>query len=249
MDSTWLYTLLSVFGVSLISLIGIISLAFKGEKLKEVLIYFVSFSAGGLLGDSFIHLLPAVSGKNGFELNVSLYTLSGIIFYFVVEKFIRWRHCHIPVTKEHLHPLSIMVLLGDTIHNFIDGLVIGASYLVNIPVGIATTLAIIFHEIPQEIGDFGSLLHGGFSKSSAIVFNFFSALSAILGAVIILILGSYVDGVTMFLVPFAAGGFIYIASSDLIPELHREVEIKKSALQMIFFVLGVLIMLFLVLLE
>ncbi|MCF6150487.1 MAG: ZIP family metal transporter [Candidatus Kuenenia sp.] len=245
MTTVWIYTLTSVFAISLCSLIGIATLLIRETDLKQVLIYFVSFSAGSLLGDAFIHLLPEAVEKTGssFRLSTSLFVLSGVVIYFSVEKFIRWRHCHIPATEEHPHPFSLMVLFGGTVHNFIDGLIIGASYMVSIPIGFATTMAVVFHEIPQEMGDFGSLLHGGFSRAKALLFNFLSGLAALFGAAIILIVGSYVEGVTTFLVPFTAGGFIYVASSDLIPELHREVKIRKSILQLTFFLLGVLGML------
>jgi zinc and cadmium transporter len=144
-----------------------------------------------------------------------------------------------------------MNLFGDLLHNFIDGLVIGASYVVSIPVGVASTIAIIFHEIPQEIGDFGVLLRGGFSKVKALVLNFVTALTAVLGAVVALILSSKVDGMIEFLIPFAAGSFIYIAGSDLIPELHKEgaEDEKKALLQMILFVFGIIVMSLLLLLE
>ncbi|WP_347274928.1 ZIP family metal transporter [Candidatus Kuenenia sp.] len=245
MINVWFYTLASVFAISICSLIGVVTLSFRETNLKQVLIYFVSFSAGSLLGNAFLHLLPEAVEKAGstFRLSTSLFVLCGVVVYFSVEKFIRWRHCHIPATEEHPHPFSLMVLFGDAVHNFIDGLIIGASYMVSIPIGFATTMAVVFHEIPQEVGDFGSLLHGGFSKIKALFFNFLSALAAILGAVIVLVLGSYVEGLTTFLVPFAAGGFIYVASCDLIPELHREVKVTKSILQLAFFILGVLVML------
>jgi zinc and cadmium transporter len=249
MADVWVYVLLSVFAVSLISLVGVITLLLRENQLRQILIYLVSFSAGGLLGNAFIHLLPNAVEKTGFGLDVSLYVLAGIVTYFVIEKFIRWRHCHIPTTKSHPHPFSFMILFGDGVHNFIDGLVIGASYLVDIQMGIATTMAVAFHEIPQEIGDFGSLLYGGFSKSKALLFNFLSAATALFGAAAILALGSYAEGATMFLVPFAAGGFIYIAGTDLIPQLHKEVEVKISAVQLIAFMIGISAMLGLILLE
>ena len=154
-----------------------------------------------------------------------------------------------PTTEDHPHPLALMNIVGDATHNFIDGLIIAGSYLVSIPVGIATTLAVIFHEIPQEIGDFGVLLHGGFSKQKALMFNFLSALTAILGAVVALLISSFVENITIFLAPFAAGIFIYIAGTDLIPELHKEVEVKKSFIQLLWFVLGIGVMLALLLLE
>ncbi|MCH8003754.1 MAG: ZIP family metal transporter [Nanoarchaeota archaeon] len=248
MPNVWIYTLVSVLIVSLISFVGVLTLSIKADKLKKILLYMVSFSAGALFGDAFIHLLPEIIEEVGFGLNISIYVMIGIGFSFVIEKFIHWRHCHIPHSKEHIHPFAMMNLFGDGVHNFIDGIIIGASYLVNIPVGIATTLAVIFHELPQEIGDFGVLLHGGFSKAKALFFNFITALTAVFGAIVSLLIGSYVENITTFLVPFAAGTFIYIAGSDLIPELHKEVEIKKSLLQFISIVLGVSVMLFLLLL-
>ena len=234
--------------MSSISFLGLLTLSIKVDKLKKILLYMVSFSAGALFGDVFIHLLPEIIEQVGFSLKISIYVMVGIGFFFIIEKFIHWRHCHIPHSKEHIHPFAMMNLLGDGVHNFIDGIIIGASYLASIPVGIATTIAVILHEIPSEIGDFGVLLHGGFSKGKALFFNFVTALTAIVGALVSLIIGSYVENITTFLIPFAAGGFIYIAGSDLIPELHKEVDVKKSLLQFISIVLGVSVMLFLLLL-
>ena len=242
MQEIWIYTLVSVFLISLISFIGILTFSLKTEKLKAILIYFISFSAGALLGDAFIHLLPEIVRDNGFTLQISLSLLSGILIFFALEKIIHWQHCHMPITKEHAHPFAYMNLVGDGLHNFIDGLIIGASYLINIQVGIATTIAVILHEIPQEIGDFGVLLHGGFSKARALTLNFLTALLAIAGAIIALWLGSLSENITTFLIPFAAGGFIYIAGSDLIPELHKETSIRISIFQLAAFILGILIM-------
>ena len=160
MLETWVYTLVSVLIISFLSLIGAITLSLKREKLNHVLLYFISFSAGALFGDALIHLLPEAVKESGFSLNISLYILLGIIISFIVEKIIHWRHCHIQ-TKEHVHPFALMNLFGDAVHNLLDGVIIGASYIAGIPLGIATTLAVIFHEIPQEIGDFGVLLKGG----------------------------------------------------------------------------------------
>ena len=243
MINIWASSLISVIVVSLISFVGALTLAIRISLLKKILIYTVSFSTGALLGDAFIHLLPEAVKTSGFTLNISSYLLIGILLSFLVEKIINWRHCHIhPNTKDHIHPFAIMNLFGDAIHNLIDGLVIGASYLASFPIGVATTLAVILHEIPQEMGDFGVLLHGGFSKKKALLFNFLTALTAVLGAVISLVLSNYVKNLTIFLIPFAAGGFIYIAGADLIPELHKEVKVKNSLLQFLAIVLGVLIM-------
>ena len=244
------YTLASVFLVSLVSLIGVLTLSFKSSTLKRFLIYFVSFSAGALLGDVFIHLLPGVVEENGFELSISLYILFGILFSFIIEKIISWRHCHHPTTKEHPHPFAIMNLVGDLMHNFLDGLIIGASYLINVPVGIATTLAVVLHEIPQEIGDFGVLLHGGFSKGKALFLNFITALSAVFGAAVALILATRIESSLGFLIPFAAGNFIYIAGSDLIPELNKyEFTTKGSFLQLATIILGIGVMMALLIWE
>jgi len=249
MLESWVYALISVLIVSLISFVGVLTFSIKTDKLKKVLLYMVSFSAGALFGDAFIHLLPEIIDEVGFGLEISIYVMFGIGFSFIVEKFVHWRHCHIPTSKQHVHPFAIMNLVGDSVHNFIDGLIIGASYLVSIPVGIATTLAVVLHELPQEIGDFGVLLHGGFSKFKALFFNFITALTAVAGAIFALLISSYVENITTFLIPFAAGTFIYIAGSDLIPELHKEVKVGKSLMQFIAIVLGVVVMLGLLLLE
>ncbi len=249
MLEVWAYSLGSVAIVSIISLIGVVVFPLFGKNAKKSLVYMVSFSAGALFGDAFIHLLPEAVGETGFTTHLALYLVSGIVFSFIIEKFIRWRHCHIPTDDHHPHPFAFMNLVGDAVHNFIDGIIIGASYLAGIPVGIATTLAVVFHEIPQEIGDYGVLLHGGFTRKKAIMLNFLVALAAVAGAVVTLLLSSFVSGINSFIIPFAAGIFIYIAGSDLIPELHKEVELKESAIQLIWFLLGVGVMLLLLLFE
>jgi len=246
----WLYSIISVLIVSLISFSGALTLAIKKEKLKNLLIYFVSFSAGALLGDVFIHLLPEVVEEYNHSISlIFIYVLVGILTSFILEKIICWRHCHLPITKNHIHNFAWMNLWGDFFHNFIDGLTIAASYLLNTGAGIATTLAVAFHEVPQEIGDFGVLLHGGFKVKKALFLNFLTALSAFIGAIVSLLLNNKIEHLTLFLVPFAAGNFIYIASSDLIPELHKETEIKKGLIQTITFLLGVLVMYGLLLLD
>ncbi|MCK4335194.1 MAG: ZIP family metal transporter [Candidatus Aenigmarchaeota archaeon] len=249
MLEVWVYSLVSVAIVSLIAFVGILTFSLKEEKLGKILLYLVSFAAGGLLGGAFIHLLPEAVERFGFNVSVSLSVLSGIITFFILEKLIHWRHCHIPTSEKHPHPFAYMNLVGDGVHNFIDGLIIAGSYLVSIPLGLTTTLAVILHEIPQEIGDFGVLVHGGFKKRKALFLNFLTALTAVVGTVVALSLSIFVENLTLFLLPFAAGGFIYVASTDLIPELHKgSYETKKSLLQLITFVLGILIMLSIVLL-
>ncbi len=242
MINPWLATILSVFVVSLIAFVGILFLVIKKQLLEKIIFFLVSFAAGGLLGGAFIHLLPEAIKELGVGFNFSFSVLVGILSFFVLEKFIFWRHCHIPTSKKHPHPLVFMNLIGDAFHNFIDGVVIAAGFLVSFPLGIATSLAVVLHEIPQEIGDFSVLVYGGFSKKKALFFNFLSALTAVLGAVLTLILGSRFIEVIPLVIPFTAGGFIYIASSDLIPELKKESNIFKSALQFLGLLLGITLM-------
>ena len=241
----WLYPIISVIIVSAVAFIGLWTFAMKSRNLHKIVLYLVSFSAGALLGDAFLHLLPEAVEETGFGIAVSLYILLGIIISFVIEKII-WRHCHLhKCTAGHHHarpqPFAYLNLIGDGVHNFIDGLIIGASYLVSVPVGISTTLAVILHEIPQEIGDFGVLVHGGFERTQALFYNFVSGLAAIMGVVLALFLNQ-TTAVTNFLVPFAAGNFIYIACTDLLPELHKSVSIKESLAQVLMFLLGIGVM-------
>ncbi len=246
----WIYTLASAFLLSLIALIGIILVPFKFEKLKKTLIYFVSFSAGALFGGAFFHLLPEiVREKGGLNFFVSSLVIGGIVLFFILEKVVHWHHNIIEYEKEHTHPLAIMSLIGGGFHNLLDGLVLGASFLVSIPVGIAITMAILFHAIPKELGWFGVLVHGGFSKSKALLFNYLSSMFIIIGAVTSLIASSYVENIQFFIIPVSAGGFIYLAGSDLIPELHKEKGLGKSFLQFLSILAGVLVMAALLFLE
>jgi zinc and cadmium transporter len=249
MINIWLYTFGSVLIVSLLALFGIFFLVLKEKVLKKILLLLVSFSAGALFGGVFFHLLPEIVKEKGFTPLMSIYILTGIVFSFFIEKIVHWRHCHLPVNKNHIHPASIMSLTGDAVHNFIDGIVIAGAYLISIPLGITTTLAVILHEIPQEIGDFGVLLYGGFSKKKALLLNFLTALTAFLGAFIALLLSRYIGDISNFIVPFAVGNFIYIAGSDLIPELHKECKVSKSILELFIFILGIGVMMLMLLFE
>lgn len=243
------YILLSVFIVSFVSLIGAAFLINDKKFLKKILIYLVSFSAGALIGDAFIHLIPEAVEENGFSITISVSILFGIVFSFFLEKIIHWRHCHLTATNEHVHSFAIMNLIGEVFHNFIDGIIIAASYLVSVPAGIATTLAVIFHEIPQEMGDIGVLIYGGYSKTKALLLNFLVALTSVLGAIITYLFSQSFNEIAFYLTPFAAGTFIYIAAADLIPELHKEPKILKSIFQLIMFIIGIIVMLGLTFLD
>lgn len=242
MSSVWLYTILSVLLVSLISFAGALILVIRQASIKRFLLFMVSFAAGAMLGDIFIHLLPELIEEGYFNLTTSVFILAGILIFFILEKILHWRHCHLSAAKDHTHPLAFMNLVGDAAHNFIDGMLIAGSYMLSVPVGIATTLAVILHEIPQEMGDFGVLLHSGMKTRKAVLFNFLSALSAMAGALVILGLGISTEGLTGVIIPLTIGGFLYIANADLIPELHKDVGLKNSLCQLISFLAGIGVM-------
>ena len=241
-SQTWLYALGSVLLVSLVSLAGAATLSLSRSFLKRILVFLVSFAVGSLLGGAFIHLLPEAFASDLNPLVVSGSVLAGIILFFILEKFFRWRHCHQETTADHVHPVVPMNIFGDAMHNFIDGILIGVTYAVSIPLGMATTVAVLLHEIPQEIGDFSILIHGGLTVKKALLFNFASALTAVIGVVLALMLGTSMEGVLLYFLPMTAGGFIYIAGSDLIPELHHNTDVKISILQLLALLGGIAIM-------
>jgi len=211
--------------------------------MEKLTLFLVSLSAGTLLGDSFLHLLPEATANSGTSLRIWLWLIIGLVSFFVLEKIVHWRHCHIQTGPTHPHHLGLMNLVGDCFHNFFDGIIIAGSFLVSIPLGITTLVAVIAHEIPQEIGDFGVLLYAGYSRRRALFMNFITALTAILGAVAAVLLGTSINNFSDLIIPFTAGGFIYIATADLIPELKKETAIHKSLYQLISIIIGVLIML------
>ena len=218
----WAYALGSVILVSLLSLVGVFFLAADNARLQKMLLFLVSLAIGGLTGDAFIHLIPQSFEQLGAKLSTSLFIILGMLIFFGLEKAIRWRHCHIPTSEQHVHPVAALNIIGDGVHNFIDGLLIGATYMVSIPIGLATTVAVILHEIPQEIGDFGVLVHAGISVKKAILLNFATALAAVLGTILSLTIGAQFQPFSLVMLPITAGGFIYIAGSDLIPEVQAE---------------------------
>ena len=249
MIETYFYAFLGVITVSLVSLVGVFALSVKEELLKKYIFIFISLAVGALLGDAFIHLIPeALENASNTNLTGTLIIL-GILIFFVLEKFLHWHHHGEDKEDTHIHPVGQLVLFSDGVHNFIDGIIIGASFIVSVPVGIATTIAVILHEIPQEIGDFAVLLHSGYSKTRALWLNFLSAILAFLGLVIVFIINQTEQAITLWLLPIAAGGFIYIAVADLIPELQKTKEMKYSVLQLLAVISGIGAMLALTFLE
>ncbi len=249
MVTTYIYAFGSVVIISLLSLIGIFALSLKEELLKKYIFIFISLAIGSLLGDAFIHLIPEALENSVNKSLTGLLIISGILIFFILEKFLHWHHHGEDKDETHIHPVGKLVLISDGVHNFIDGIIIGVSFLVSIPIGIATALAVILHEIPQEIGDYAVLLHSGYSRARALWLNFLSAMLAIAGLVLALILNTKMESLIGFVLPVAAGGFIYIAIADLIPELHKTKSTKNSFIQIITIMIGVLLMLSLTLLE
>ena len=236
---TLLWILSATILISVISLVGVFTLGVKAKIFDKILVILVGFAAGSLIGSAFLHLLPeAVEGGAGTA--VFFYAMIGFTVFFLMERYLYWRHCHDGVCE--VHTFTYMNLIGDGFHNFTDGLIIAASFVTDVKLGIITTLAVIFHEIPQEIGDFAVLVYGGFSKKKALLFNFLSAIMAFLGAILGYFLSGAMENAALLLVSFTAGGFIYIAASDLIPELHRHKDTKRANIAFFAFLLGLIFM-------
>ena len=234
-----LLTLFSVFLVSIISLVGVVTLAIKEKFLKTILFLLIAFSAGALLGGAFLHLIPEAAEGASLD-RVFIFVIFGFISFFLLEKYLYWRHCHSGLCDAHA--FTYLNLIGDSLHNFIDGLVIAGSFAVSVRVGFFTTLLVIIHEIPQELGDFGVLVYGGFSRGKALFYNFLTALTAFGGALTGYFFTNRISGFSHILLAVTAGGFLYISNSDLIPEIHKETDRRKSGLSLILFLLGIVMM-------
>ncbi len=245
----YIYALLSTLAVSLASLVGVFALSIKEEFIRKHISLFVSLAVGALLGDVFIHLIPESFEALASGTNIGLLVIAGLFLFFILEKLLHWHHHSDDIEKYHTHSVGKLVLVSDGVHNFVDGVVIGASFLISVPIGIATTLAVLLHELPQEIGDFAVLLHAGYDRKRALWLNFLSALIAVLGTLVAFILGGTGANFTSWILPLTAGGFIYIAAADLIPELHKTNAVKHSVLQFVSLALGIALMLALTLLE
>lgn len=234
---------LAIIVISLISLFGVFTLSWNDKFLKKFNLFIVSLAAGTLIANVFLQIIPEVFHLESDERLASSFIILGILVFFILEKILHWNHCHQGIEGGHNHNLATKNLIADGIHNYVDGLLIGAAFSVGIEFGVATTIAIALHEIPQEIGDFSILIHSGLSKAKALVFNFLSALTAILGLVTTVLIGSINPSFEAYLLGIAAGGFLYIAIADLLPEIKHENNNKKSFLQLTFFILGIAIML------
>jgi zinc and cadmium transporter len=229
----------ATFGVSFLSLAALLVLTFKKSWLHQSLLGLVALSAGGLMGAAFLHLLPEAVEHFPDSKLPFMVTLASFVAFFLLERVLHWQHCHDDECE--VHSFGYLNLIGDTLHNFLDGLIIAAAFLVDPQLGWITTLAIAAHEIPQELGDFGVLVHAGFSRKIAILANFGIALTAILGGVLGYFIGEASEHFVPYLIAVAAGGFLYIASSDLLPELRKEQQLSKTIVSFVLFVAGVLL--------
>ena len=227
---------------------------FTGEKIvKNMIVFLISLSAGTLMGGAFFHLLPEASESINID---TLFTvvLASFIGFYLIERILHWRHCHQPhygnghhskhkhSKKCKVHSFGYMNLIGDGIHNFLDGMIIAASFITDIRLGLVTSVAIILHELPQEIGDFGVLIGAGFTKRKALFFNFMTALLALAGALVGYFLAGLIEGLTVYLLPIAAGGFLYIAAADLLPEIRKEEKTGRALTSFVVFMVGIVLM-------
>ncbi|MCX6791979.1 MAG: ZIP family metal transporter [Candidatus Gottesmanbacteria bacterium] len=238
----FVYALSAVTIVSLLSLLGAVFIVLQRKILDSITTYLLAFSSGILLGTTFYDLIP--EGYNALQGNIYTWVIVGLVAFFILEKFIHW-HSHVEEmeggipSKKHV---AYLTLIGDGVHNFLDGAIIGVTFLTSVPLGVATTIAVIAHEIPHELGDFFLLIYGGFNNKKALWYNFLSALTAVVGTVVIFVFSKDVLVVSPYLIGFAAGNFLYIAASDLIPELHEKRNVNISIMQTIFLIIGIVLM-------
>ena len=240
--SVLINSLLAAFLVSLISLIGVITLPIKARNFNKILIYLVSFAAGALMGSAFFHLLPEVLDLSSQPEMALIFVVIGFCLFFILEKYLRWHHCHNESCHSHQH-LGYLTLVGDALHNVLDGIIIVSSFLVSPSLGIVVTISIILHEIPQELGDYGVFIYAGFSRKKALFLNFMSGAVALLGVLLGYFLLNALTSLNLILISVAAGGFIYVAAADFIPELHKENTTKTSIFIFLVFLLALIFML------
>jgi len=235
--SVFLWILLATISTSLIALVGAVFLFFKEDFLKKIILWLVAFSAGALMGGAFFHMIPESIESIG-DSSVFVWVIIGFSLFFLLEQAIHWHHCH-DSSCDHNKSLPYLIVLADSLHNFIDGLVIAGAFLIDIRVGIIATVAIAAHELPQEMGDFGVLIHSGWNKTKALIVNFISGLVMVFGGLLVYFVSDKID--VSFLLPFAAGNFIYIAASDLIPEVKHHNSMLKNFIHFTAFILGILV--------
>jgi zinc and cadmium transporter len=227
--------------MSAIAMVGSVTLVLKPATLDRLLLPLVAFAAGSLIGGAFFHMIPAAVIEIGDILNVGVLVVAGFTVFFLLEQLLHWHHCH-RASSDCKQPLTYLILIGDGLHNFLGGLAIAGTFLIDIRLGITSWLAAAAHEVPQELGDFGVLVHGGWSKRRALLFNVFSGLTFLLGGLVTYVLSFQMD--ISWLIPFAAGNFLYIGASDLVPEVNKHHDLGANAVHLLAFVLGLALLLF-----
>jgi zinc and cadmium transporter len=251
------YIFASIAAVSLVSFAGVAVFSLRESAMHKVLFVLIGLAAGTMIGDAVIHLIPEALEGIGDARTFGIAVLTGIVGFFILEKYLRWHHAHHGAEEEHEeeeehnHPrhLAPMVLVADGIHNLVDGAIIAASFLVSPVIGFTTAIAVFLHEIPQEIADYALLVHSGLSRTKALLYNFASGLVAFAGAGIVLVFHNSFESFGALIAAFTAGAFIYIAATDLIPELHKTTNRKRRAIELLSFIIGILIMFALTYLE
>jgi zinc and cadmium transporter len=234
--STFWWIFLSGLLMSAIALVGSITLLLPPATLDRIVMPLVAFAAGSLLGGAFFHMLPAAAAGGARDLpEVFLWTMLGFALFFALEQFLHWHHCH-RADAECKKPLTYLILLGDGLHNFLGGLGVAGVFLIDIRLGVTAWLAAAAHEVPQELGDFGVLVHGGWSRGRALLFNLLSGATFLLGALVTWFAARTID--VGFLVPFAAGNFLYIGASDLVPEVNKHRSVPSSIVHFLAFAAG-----------
>lgn len=223
---------LSVTLISAVSLLAVLAIGWKPKQSRPVVFALVALAVGALMGDVLLHLLPELLSRPEQAQAAAFHTVLGFLIFFSLEKFIRWRHCHLPAGKGHVHPVASLSLLGDGLHNLVDGMLIAAAYSVDLKLGLATSVAVLAHEVPQELGKVGVLFHAGLSARKVLLFNLASASLAFLGLGLGLLAAGRVGDFSHVVTAITAGGFLYIAGSDLVPELHHETDVRRSLIQL-----------------
>jgi zinc and cadmium transporter len=223
-----------------IAMVGSVTLVLKPATLDRIVLVLVAFAAGSLIGGAFFHMIPAAlaAGLGGLETGIA--TVTGFAVFFILEQLLHWHHCR-RADSDCKQPLTYLILIGDGLHNFLGGLAIAGTFLIDVRLGITAWLAAAAHEVPQELGDFGVLVHGGWSKRRALVFNVLSGLTFLLGGLVTYSLSAQLD--TTWLIPFAAGNFLYIGAVDLVPEIGKHDKLKSNLIHVLAFLTGILLLL------
>lgn len=230
----------SGLAMSALALVGIVTLLLRSEQLERLLLPLVAFAAGTLLGGALLHMVPGAIELVGPRVSVFVWLLAGFTTFFALEQFLHWRHDHKVVGRVERRPLSYLILLGDGLHNFLGGLSVAAAFIADVRLGIGAWIAAAAHEVPQELGDFAVLVHSGWSRGQALFFNVLSALTFLVGGLVAYAASTRID--LTFLLPFAAGNFIYIAASDLVPEVKHGSGLRHNLVHLVAFITGIVLL-------